>query len=323
MPDTSSKSCRGSSCQHGQQNCPCGGEGCQHGRGCGFVRQPNSLWSRFLPRRYSPGPTPRFFEGRRPRLMAHRGASCEAPENTLPAFELAVGYGADILEMDVWLTADGHVVVCHDETVDRTTNGTGAIPQMTLAQVQALDAGYRFTADGGNTFPYRGRGVVIPTLQQVLEAFPHTPLNIEIKHNSDAAVRSTILLLERYGRVKDGSVIVAALDHDLIRRIRRFSRDVLTSTSQRESGRMLAAAWSRLPVFWTPGVAFQVPPKRGLLPVVSGRFVTAAHKRGLEVHVWTIDDEQQMRRLFDMGVDGLFTNNPALARRVIDAGSWR
>ncbi len=114
-------------------------------------------------------------------IIGHRGAAGLAPENTIPAFEAALRHGAHMLELDVWPTGDGAVVVLHDETVDSTTDGAGRVTEMTLAQVQSLDAGYRFTADGGVTYPWRGVGVVIPTLADVLREFPDTPFVMEIK----------------------------------------------------------------------------------------------------------------------------------------------
>src|SRR5829696_2712479 len=113
--------------------------------------------------------------------LAHRGASSLAPENTIEAFRLALEAGAGGLELDVHMTSDGHIVVIHDATVDRTTNGTGAVSEMTLHELRRLDAGHNFSPDGGPTRPYRGRGVRVPTLGEVLREFPGVAVNIEIK----------------------------------------------------------------------------------------------------------------------------------------------
>jgi glycerophosphoryl diester phosphodiesterase len=265
-------------------------------------------------------PTTRsFFATKRPRVFAHRGASGEAPENTLPAFALGVEQGADILEMDVHQTRDGVVVVCHDPSVDRTTDGSGLISTMTFDELRQLDAGYRFTADGGKTFPYRGKGIRIPTLKEVLAAFPDHPLNIEIKAHDRWLVARTCALLDDAGRFADGSVVLAAFEHDLMKLIRHHvPKGSHTALSVRETRWFLQYIWLPGTRFCSRGRAFQVPVKKKLLRVVTPRFVKFAHKLGLEVHPWTINDEKEMRRLIAMGVDGLFTNYPALARKVID-----
>lgn len=259
-----------------------------------------------------------FFAGRHPRVMAHRGASGEAPENTIPAFQLAVEQDADILELDVHRTRDGVVVVCHDATVDRTTDGAGAIVDMTFKQLQRLDAGYRFTADGGKTFPYRGKGIRIPSLAQVLFTFPQMPLNIEIKAQDRRLVESTVALLKRFDRFTDRSVMLASFNHDVMKVIRAAVPDgSYTNFSVTETRRFMMHTWLRLPRFRSRGLAFQVPVKKSALRIVTPRFVKTAHRFGFEVHPWTINDEHEMHRLLDMGIDGLFTNYPALARKVL------
>lgn len=259
-----------------------------------------------------------FFAGRRPRIMAHRGASGEAPENTIPAFQLAIEQDADVLEMDVHLTSDGHVVVCHDGTVDRMTDGTGPVASMTLAQLQRLDAGYRFTTDGGKTFPYRGKGVYIPTLKEVLERFPQMPFNIEIKAEDRKLVEGTCELLDAFGRFADQSVVLAAFRHPLMELLRKAAPGhAQTSFSVSEIRQFLLKTWLLLPRFNSTGVAFQVPVRKSILRIVTPRFVRVAHRLGFEVHPWTIDDKKEMHRLLDMGVDGLFTNFPARAREVL------
>src|SRR5919199_3937577 len=145
-------------------------------------------------------------------VVAHRGASARAPENTLPAFELALEEGADALELDVRTTADDVAVVIHDATLDRTTNASGAVATLPLERVRAADAGARFSPNGGRTFPWRGRGLQLPTLDEVLVAFPTTPLVIEIKTaRAQEAVRRT--LVER--RALDRCVVMSFLANAL------------------------------------------------------------------------------------------------------------
>lgn len=120
-------------------------------------------------------------------VIAHGGAQGHAPGNTLPAFALALEQGADTLEMDLQLTADGEIVVIHDGIVDRTTDGTGAVVDLTLAELRQFDAGYGFEDVDGGT-PYRGQGVTIPTLTEVFETFPETPMIVELKTDAGEAI---------------------------------------------------------------------------------------------------------------------------------------
>src|SRR6056297_2816320 len=152
-------------------------------------------------------------------VIAHAGAQGHAPPNTMPAFELALELGADTLEMDLQLTADGEVVTIHDGTVDRTTDGSGAVADLTLAQLQSLDAGATWTDDQGDT-PYAGQGVRHATLREVLDAFPDTPLAIELKTDGGEAIAQPVIdLLVEYGR-DDGSVIVASFREEYLREVR-------------------------------------------------------------------------------------------------------
>lgn len=265
-----------------------------------------------------------FFGGRHPRVIAHRGASGTCPENTLVAFERAVADGADILEMDVRLTADGHVVVIHDPTVDRTTDGQGPVASLTLAEIQKLDAGFRFTRDGGKTFPFRGKGVTIPTLESVLVAFPTMPMNVEVKVDDPELARKFIELLTRYGRLQDIMVLVAAEPNKLMHKLRAAAPDAVTGHAYWEVIRYLVCSTLRLPWLFKPKApAMQVPEKSGPLLIATPSFVRHAHRLGMEVHVWTINDESEMRRLLYMGVDGLFTDYPGRMRRLVDSGKWK
>jgi glycerophosphoryl diester phosphodiesterase len=222
--------------------------------------------------------------------------------------------------MDLQLTKDSYIVVCHDETVDRTTNGTGRIDQLTLAQIQALDAGYHFAGVGANPHPFRGKGICIPTLEEVLDAFPGVPLNVELKNGTQGMVRRFVALLDKHGRLHDGSVLVSGFEHATLSRVRRAAPSLPTGFSVREIA--LAVARSRVPARKRPQSfkrAFQVPVKRSRITIVTPRFVAFAHKIGCEVHVWTVNDEREMHRLLDMGVDAIFSDYPAILRRVIDS----
>jgi glycerophosphoryl diester phosphodiesterase len=256
-----------------------------------------------------------YLDGPRPRVFGHRGASGEAPENTLASFAAAIEAGADRLELDVHRTADGEIVVFHDETLDRTTDGRGPIAAITWADLCRLDAAYRFGADGA--YPMRGKGVRVPRLAEVLEAFPEVPLNIEIKPDDLRAVTGTLAVLDRFGARP--WTLLAAEDAARIARIRAAAPDVLTSFSAEEVAEFLASADEpgyRPP----PAVALQVPPLFWGVPVVTAESVARAHALGLEVHVWTINEEAEMERLLALGVDALMSDFPgravALLRRM-------
>jgi glycerophosphoryl diester phosphodiesterase len=249
-----------------------------------------------------------------PLLIAHRGGSKLAPENTLLAFGRAVEWWcADVLELDVHATRDGQVVVLHDPTVDRTTDGTGSIAALTLAQAQALDAGSRFTPDGGKTFPFRGRGVRIPTLREVLAAFPDARVNVELK-TGDAAEGAWDAIHEA-GAVH--RVLAAASRLPFRARFAAYAGP--TSASREEAMRFYLAHRARATAFCRPPVdAFQIPERSGGRQVVSPRFVAELHAHGIAVHVWTVDDEADMRRLLTWGVDGIITDRPDRLARVLN-----
>ena len=236
--------------------------------------------------------------------MGHRGCPARAPENTLESFAHAVAAGARALELDVRLTRDGVPVVLHDATVDRTTSGRGAVAALSLARLAELDAGARFTRDGGRTTPARGLGVRVPTLDAVLAAFPDTPMIVEIKVVAAAdAVRA---LLERHGsatRTLVASFHARALDP---------FRDApfAIGATQREVRRLLRAALTRRPLPRPRYHAITVPPRYRGLPLPLGRFARLLRPHGVAVHAWTIDDPAAARALWAAGVSGIVTNDP-------------
>jgi glycerophosphoryl diester phosphodiesterase len=257
----------------------------------------------------------RYLDGPRPRLFAHRGGARIAPENTIEAFAAGLAAGADRLEMDVHATRDGHVVVLHDPTLDRTTDGTGLVRDITLAELHRLDAGARFAGDGGD-FPFRGRGVRVPTLSAVLEAFPGVPLNIEIKQDEPQIEHAVLEVLDRFdARTR---VLLAAEESTIMARIRAAAPDVLTSFSAADVLEFVTA-WhgGTLDAYRPPGIALQIPPSFGEVQLVTAESVAIAHGMGLEMHVWTIDDPAEMTALLDLGVDAIMTDVPPIAARLL------
>ncbi len=256
----------------------------------------------------------------RPTTFAHRGGAALWPENTLLAFEQAIAAGIDVLETDVHLTRDGELVLCHDPTVDRTTDGHGAIAELTLADLRRLDAGWRFTRDGV-TFPFRGRGVTIPTLEEALALDPRARFNLDVKPTDPSIVGRLIDALELGGY--GDRMIVASHSQAVIERFRSGCRGrVATAAGPREVATFLGATQLGLAQRLRPTYdALQVPQRKALLRIVDGPFVEAAHALGLLVHVFTIDAPATMRELLHLGVDGLMTNRPDRLVAVVRDGT--
>jgi glycerophosphoryl diester phosphodiesterase len=243
------------------------------------------------------------------------------PENTLEAFVAGVRAGADRLELDVHATADGEIVVMHDERVDRTTDGSGPVRSFSLAALRRLDAGYRFRAADG-TYPYRGRGLGVPTLGELLEAIPDVPLNIEVKQLEPPIEGAVVAALDRFDSRE--RTLLAAEEGAIMTRIRTVAPDVLTSFSAAEVAEFIYRLRDgELAGYRPPGVALQVPPSFGEVEIITAPSLAAAHALGLEVHAWTINDEAEMERLLDLGVDALMTDFPGRAAGVFQRRGLR
>ena len=259
------------------------------------------------------GPRPgRTYLAGAPMLVAHRGGSRLAPENTMAAFREAVErWEADMLEMDVRLTRDGEVVVIHDETVDRTTDGTGPVFSFTLEELRRLDAGYRFVDPEGRA-AFRGKGVQVPRFEDVLTAFPHMRMNVETKET-----RVAVPLVEIVRRHHAESRVLMAAEHERWRApVRGYPGPWGASRPQVYWFWML----HRLPGGgpYTPSAdILQVPETWRGRTIVTEAFVRAAHGRNLPVQVWTVDDVDDMRRLLALGVDGIQSDRPDLLARVL------
>lgn len=255
-----------------------------------------------------------FFSDGRPQVFAHRGGCDLGPENTIAAFDIGMGTGADGLELDVHLSADGVVVVHHDPTLDRTTDATGPLAARTAAELARVDAGYRFVRDGA--FPFRGTGNGIPTLAEVLRRYPGVPIIVEMKVDTVAMGRATAEVVREAGATD--SSCLAGFGHLSAQGARDVLPEVAASACTRETRLALYRSWVRWPVRHVSYHTYQVPERAEGLRVVSPRFIAAAHGAGLRVQVWTIDDEADMRRLLRWGVDALITNRPDLGVRVRD-----
>ena len=276
---------------------------------------------------------------RRVLTYAHQGGAWEAPSSTLFAIRRALSIGVTGIELDVHATADGHLVVCHDRTVDRTTNGHGAISDMTLDQVRGLDNAYWFAPGSDVTpgldpdaYPYRGRArgdaeFCIATLDEVLDVLddhPGVALNLDIKQTAPAVEpyeeRLARALHERGGT--DRVIVASFLDHATAA-FARYAPDIATSAGTAA----VATFWRAVHDGESPPdlghVALQVPAVQGDLVVVDETFVTAAHRCGMAVHAWTINDEDEMGRLVDLGVDGIISDLPTPLLAVVEKRGLR
>ena len=247
-----------------------------------------------------------------PIAFAHRGGAGEAPENTLAAFEVAITLGYRYLETDVHVTRDNVLVAFHDERLDRVTDRTGAIAALRIVEVQAADAGYTFSVDDGRTFPFRGCGVRVPLLEEILVRWPEVRVNIDPK--SDVSVEPLAGLLDRLDAWE--RVCVGSFSDRRLRQIRALGRGrACTSMGPRAVGvARLMTTTGQMPRLGADCI--QVPITRGRIRIVTERFVKAAHRAGLPVHVWTINDEATITELLDLGVDGIMSDRLRLLRDV-------
>jgi len=250
-----------------------------------------------------------YFDIPRPHLFGHRGASGEAPENTMVAFERALAYGVPYLEMDCHATHDGEIVIHHDDTLERTTDSPRPISELRFAELERVDAGFRFTADGGRTFPFRGAGVRVPRLGEVLAAFPHARVNLEVKQ-AEPPIAEEVVRIVRRARA-ESRLLLAAEDEAVLAKVRALDPGTALGSSLVDVVEFVrAGAEGRLDSFAPRGHALQVPTHALGRPLVTADFLRAAHARGLEVHVWTINEPDEMRRLLALGVDGVMSDFP-------------
>jgi glycerophosphoryl diester phosphodiesterase len=247
-----------------------------------------------------------FFGANGPLVFGHRGGGGLAPENTLAAFDSGLSHGADGLELDVRLTRDGHAVVLHDATLDRTTDLRGSVADRTVEEVLRADAGYRFARDG--TFPFRGRGIRVPTLADVLARYPGVRIIVELKVDSPALARAAVEAVRAAGaldRVCFGSFAIGVLEA-----VRTLEPASATSAARREVRWARYRSRLRVPLRRAQFAGYQVPELSGATRIVSPRFVADAHAADLAVQVWTVDAACDARRLLGWGVDALITDRP-------------
>jgi glycerophosphoryl diester phosphodiesterase len=275
-----------------------------------------------------------FFLRDHPKVLsiAHRGGAAVRPENTLAAFRHAITVGAVALEGDVHATRDGVPVVSHDAAVDRTTNGRGLIKEMTFKELRELDAGYRHTPDAGASYPYRGKGIRIPTLEEVFRdpVLARTPMVLEIKQEEPEIAEEVLDLVQAHemtDRLVMGSFSRAALE-GLRKRAARRGMNLVTSLAEEEVFVFFLTPLEEMARggYVPPGRLLQVPVDHEVgentVQVVGPPLMAKARALGLRVHVWTVNEPARMRWLIgEMGVDGIISDDPELLEEVIRESS--
>jgi len=280
----------------------------------------------------SPNPAKPFVKQLRPFTIAgHRGASMEFAPNTMEAFRRLVEIDPNaMIELDVWPTKDGEVVVFHDALMEVSSNGKGPVPSHTLAEVRALEAGYSVTVDGGKTYPFRGKGCRIPTLDQVLRAFPNSLVSIDIKHPENGFAEKVMAVVQDRGMMD--RVVIGSFSDDMVRFIRaRYPRVAITMGSS-DVKRFLVLQMLCLPGFFRSTCdVFMVPQfsntdlpeelpggvSQGFRVITKG-FIDSARRIGYPVLAWTINRRENMERLVAMGIGGIITDDPALLKEIVD-----
>jgi len=244
-----------------------------------------------------------------PLIFAHQGGEEIRPSNTLLAFQHAVDLGADVLDTDMQSTKDGVLVLNHDETVDRTTDGTGAIRDLTLIELQSLDAAYSFSPDAGATFPYRGQSVHVPTLEEAFLAFPGQRFGIEIKQTPPEVVTPFCALIRQHGM--QAKVLVSSFSQANVDAFRAACPEVATSATAAEVRTFFILSTLHLSAAFSPRYhSLQVPEQYSNIRLLTPRFIAAAHSRGLAVQPWTINERGDLQRVLALGVDGINTDYP-------------
>jgi glycerophosphoryl diester phosphodiesterase len=263
-----------------------------------------------------PAPHP-FFAGPTPLVIGHRGCAGEQPENTLASFERALAQGAAILESDVHLTRDGHPVLIHDDEVGRCTEGSGRVSGFDLAGLQKLDAGHRFSPQAGG-HPERARGHRIPSLREALDAFPGARFNLELKEDLPGLVERTLDVVAQAGRER--TTLLTSADDAIMARLRSQVEErgvavALGASTGEVAGFAVAALRGEAP---PPGpMALQIPTHFGDHALVTPELVRHAHDHGVQVHVWTINEPEEMTRLLGLGVVGIVTDHPTRLVRLL------
>jgi len=262
-----------------------------------------------------------FFDHERPLVIAHQGGELLAPSNTMTAFTKAAEMGVDVLETDIHITKDGHLVTIHDPSVNRTTNGKGNVADLTLAEIQALDAGYHFKDLEGN-YSFRGKGVYIPSVEELFQNFKDIKIEIEIKDDNPPERIEEIAsklwnLIEKYQM--EEKILIGSFDQDILETFEKNAKGrTAISAGKQEVKKFVVTHKFLLRNLYVPKVdAFQIPVKDSGFDLTDQRLIDGAHRLGMDIHYWTIDDPKTMEKLIEAGADGILTNRPDLLLQLL------
>ncbi len=247
-----------------------------------------------------------------PVILAHRGDSARFPENTMPAFESAVEMGVDVIETDVHLSKDGKVVIWHDDTLKRISGDNRMISQLTWEEIKEVNAGSLFTKDNGKTFPFKNKNIKPVLLMDLLIKFPNVKFNVDLKDNN-------LQLAEKYAGILSSQnscnrVVTASFNKDVLKHFRKLLPEAITSCTSAEVIKLLflyRIGLLCIPLTYKKRI-LQIPEYSGSFKVITRGFVKCLHNRGFRIQVWTVNKLPDMKRFLDMGIDGIFTDKPAL-----------
>lgn len=255
----------------------------------------------------------------RPLVIAHQGGDGIWPGDTMFAFEKAVEIGADVLEMDAHITRDGQIVLMHDEKVDRTTDGTGLIEDLTVDQLKQLDAAYQWSNDDDKTFPYRGQGIQVPTLDELFQKFPQMRYVIEIKLTPNPIDQPLCDLIRKHNM--QDNVMIASFHDEAMQNFRETCPEVATSASRGEVTTFVLLGKVFLSGLVAPQYESIQPPydpsESKNIPIMTKRFIREAHAKNIAVEPWTVDDPELMKQYMEWNVDGIITDRPDLMMEVL------
>jgi len=255
---------------------------------------------------------------KKPVVLAHRGDSIYFPENTMPAFLSAAELGVDCIETDVHLTKDGQCVIWHDDTLKSLTGSDKRICSKTLKELKEIDAGGVFSPDNGKTFPFRNKGITMVSLGELLETIPNMKFNVDLKDRSNKLVKEFCRVLR--DQKAENRVLGGSFHHDNIIHLRKILPELATSFSEVEARRIVMLNKTGILRFFPlkGAQALQVPESAGKIKVVTKSLIKRLHKKNIAVQVWTVNEKEDMIRLLNMGVDGIFTDNPRMLMEVVN-----
>lgn len=253
-----------------------------------------------------------FFQSDKPLNFGHRGFAGQYPENTILSYQKAIDAGADILEMDIQLTSDNKLLVFHDDTLDRMTNGTGNVQEKSLVEIKKLNVGCNtpFQGNGKDIFPFKNSELKVPLLSEVFNAFPKYRFNIDIKQHEKKVSEALLGTIKEF-KFED-KVLAASDDYQTIKYFRSLSKGTIaTGASYREVGHFVfLKSIKMLKRFPYEADAFQIPETYCGIRIITESLINEAHKKNIAVHPWTINETDDMKRLLNWGVDGIMTDFP-------------